>query len=457
MLKGPGTKEWSVARRTNTEWFQSPIQKPALQFSDDEDNLPIFAQEKKLTNTPGANEYIACGHDMFWDIYKDMPPRNRRHYEIMLQNLPTHLHVDFEFYLGPNPEADPSKVISEFNDRVLKLLIELGYANGRGDVIIIDMSSNKSTKCSHHLLYKIRNGKSMFKNNYHCGAFVRRLAARAAIDKTLYFRPEKAEKDGEKTSFVADMGIYTMHRVFRILGSSKFTGPIRPLELPGGELTKEALFDTLAQKSSEDTDVDIMICLEEDGCEPVSGGNRGTRRSTPSGFSTKVLPVRSVPQDDTFSAEAPPSLCARDIAEAVRRIWDPIERFNFKWYNSRMKVVRISSTSRRCRAKEIYTDKKELYHSKNHIYCDVNLRSKTFYQVCYSEKDTEHHPCRFEDEEGHYVPIPSEDIPLPGNIGEKIDKFLEGEKETAEYKKEFVENLVESMAYLAFIPEEERV
>jgi hypothetical protein len=452
MLKGPGTKEWSVKRRTNGEWIVVPIQKPAIQFSEEEGNLPIFAQEKKFSTTPGANEYIACGYDMFWGHYEKMTARNRRHYEIMLMNLPTHLHVDFEFYHEPNPEAESSKVLADFNDRVLRLLLDLGYVKDSKEVRIIDLSSNKPSKCSHHLLYKIRDGTAMFKNNFHCGAFMRRLAARAAIDKALYFRPEKASKDAEKTAFVADMAIYTMHRVFRVLGSSKFSGPVRPLELSDGAFSKKVFFDTLAQKTPEDRNVEILICLEENGCEPVSGGNRGVRTS---GISTNILPMRTVPSDAVFDTRAPP--CARAIVEAVRKIWDPEQRFDFKWYNPRTRTMRISSTSRRCRAKEKYTDGKELYHSQNHIYCDVNLRSKTFYQACYSEKNSEYHPCRCETEEGHFITIPSEDIPLPRILHDDIEKFLEGDKEKGELKKEFVKDYIGYIgSYGMKIPEGEK-
>ena len=158
----------------------------------------------------------------------------RNFYETILIDVPCHLHIDAEFSLLTNEKTEQGswyeeKMIQIINDIALELEL-VDNVNKQLEWIILDASNAK--KFSRHYIVKMTSGKA-FRNNYHCGAFMRRVEKRiletygqdmstnpfylwSEKETEFIYHPSKMNK----TCFF-DMTIYNQRRQFRTVGSVK--------------------------------------------------------------------------------------------------------------------------------------------------------------------------------------------------------------------------------------------
>lgn len=464
---------WNQNRMDMKCWKDFPLQAPTLDYSLKNNTLPVFASDKTNGKRVGAKEYVTSGYKMFWLRYSSMMKEYRRFYEIMLPDVPSHMHIDLEFYYKSNPELtheSGTELTCDFIYHCVIHMQELSYIKDPSEVRIVTLDSSNDYKCSKHFIFKIRDGESMFKNNYHCGAFMRTLAKKIVEkegnpkDNRFFLRGEKAEdleSNSEKTEFIADLAIYTIHRCFRILGSSKLKGGYRPLVLSGGdygeinardkwELKESDFYDSLVQLGAGT--VEILTCLESDGSEPISTSQK---RLNHPGFSVSVLPKMSnfVPKTHqiTVGNEPPPPFTG-GIARAIEEEWMD-GMVTFYSFNSKYKTMRFSSSSLRCRVKEKFTQGRIAEHSSNHIYFCVNLRTKTFCQACFSD----HASCRIENEDGELEVITTKDYNLPLPLHKEIDDFFTGLEDNVDSRISFAKDFISCMDYCSRIPNELRI
>ena len=272
-----------------------PRQSDALDFSMQHGVLPVFAIDNPKSKTESAKMYIAASYEAFWEHYIYTQPRERWFYEVMIQDVPCHLHVDAEITLGeknPSMNSDAVATIdSDFRKYCLDMFVRMGYCQNKDQVDVRVLDASNDRKSSKHFIFVMKDG-SRFQNNYHCGAFMRRLRnyiqEREEIDakKNRFFfwtyRKRKEEESDllKALVFYGDMGIYTMHRVYRLVGSSKGGKPMRPFYPEGCDkskwvVSKEELFHYYVQGPFPDNQyaTGILKCMNPDNSEPHSASD----------------------------------------------------------------------------------------------------------------------------------------------------------------------------------------
>jgi hypothetical protein len=294
---------------------------------DKEYNLSLSLEEKKKLR--GKKKFIVASYTAFANHLLKSQELKRNFYETILSDLPCNLHIDAEFHLGANKDyilKSFASFITTSNDNnnnndnkdgiekeikwiedqvfsiIKEMMIEKKYIiDGEKDLEILILESSDSKKFSRHYILKMKNHKTnqvvAFKNNLHCGAFMRQLES-CIIKKfgqdlkqnpfyfwkegeeKFEFNPSKINKD-----FFCDLTIYNSNRQYRTLGSIKYGEQDyenRSLKYfvygkdindnnNNFELSKENLFKTLVEKI--DLPVQLVQCMELEGIEPTSKGN----------------------------------------------------------------------------------------------------------------------------------------------------------------------------------------
>lgn len=276
---------------------KAPLHK-AIEESNKYGRLPIFSLDIAMKNTnTGAKSFVTTSYQSFWKNYVSTCPKERCFYEIILHEQPCHLYVDLDMDRNMNPNINVKMEVwmqNEFIKECKECLINFNLANKSEDIRIITLDSTKESKFSKHFIFKI-NG-ICFTNNYHCGAFIRRVRNKLLLrygndlDKNPFFiwKTEKDRKNKGKFinvhDFYADLAVYTKRRNWRLYASTKRAGEYRPLLLENQVKTvvemsidKETFMDCLVQRISDDTS--IFDCLEEDGSKPYSTNDKNFQRT----------------------------------------------------------------------------------------------------------------------------------------------------------------------------------
>jgi hypothetical protein len=487
-----------------------PVQKRALDHSKAKGTLPVFARDKPNAANVGAKSYLSGSYDM---MFMNMLNANSRglpclEYEVMLEDVPSHLHVDAEMYYGSNPGltlGGGNEICARFVDSVAKFLTRYERADGRAcadspeDVTVTITNGCTDTKWSAHLTFWIKGGTAMFANNYHCGEVMRAFldeCTRSRDRDFLFFFPEKNIR-GEKTEFFADMAIYTKNRCLRPPYCSKMKPgkppwPFVPMRVncpansvdalisereveetralyvkPPILMDKESFLHALAQRCPKPKIETVLRCRRPDGSEPAS---RGLHR-TPA-FAPVVIPRASaavyggpVVERDRESGDQRITNDAglefwKDAAAHISTEWkDNAQTLSFGWYDPRWKIVRIASNGRICRVKERslqgaaeFTDKERMTH-KNSIWFELLLRPKKWIQGCWSRND----PCMTKNElTGASYNKVSDEHPLPEILHARIDEFLDRAGTDKEAADALVDGFFESLKFCQAIPLDEK-
>lgn len=229
----------------------------AISFSRFNGNLSVWSIDKFSgeNSNAGAKYFVVASYDTFWEHYKDLyrPKYGSKSfapddlwksgnssqssmeilpfaYEVILEGVPLHLYLDIEASLVTNPNIDADDIV----DKLLKELklfmsqMRLGIDEAiimNPDLVIFDSSTKK--KFSKHIIFKLN--KTLFGNNYICGALLRNFHIHLIkrfgkpSENLFYVDPPGNSKSNVKVC-ILDYAVYTKNRDFRLIGSCKRKG-----------------------------------------------------------------------------------------------------------------------------------------------------------------------------------------------------------------------------------------
>lgn len=286
-------------RNSHPELIKTFLIRDAVSKSVEKGRLPIYACDKKRTKRTrmGAKEFYAGSYDKFYQLYDRLPTSERCFYETILSEFPCHLYVDVEGDKDLNADVDFPVLCDKIFDE-LKMFIVYFFKEAlqdkdaifcKEDIKMIELDSSTETKFSRHYIIKIKNGEYMFANNFHCGALMRRFQKHiiqkygGPTTKTNpFFHFHSTEKSEEDIMvFMIDMGVYTLRRQFRLVGSAKRKGKKRrELWVTGKpkKLSKELFLECLVQYISpvllSSTTLKTIRITEPNGRSPISSSLR---------------------------------------------------------------------------------------------------------------------------------------------------------------------------------------
>ncbi len=387
--------------------------------------LPIFAldnepylDKKSEKMIKGPKRYAVTSYQSFWQHLVKTPKLDRNFYETILVDTPCHLHIDAEFNYEKNSKAESGQW---YEDQMVQIVTEIMKELGLSEKLewtILDASNSK--KFSRHYIVKMSEGKA-FKNNYHCGAFMRRVekVVLERFGKDMATNPFYlwSEKETEfiyhpdkmnKTSFF-DMTIYNRRRQFRTVGSVKGGEKDyenRALRKFGTSLdwkNPEMVLSALIQRVP--AGYKIVSCLEWTGSEPISVGNSrqdrairmgasalipfsssmsSTTTTTTTSYSNISFSSQFLRDPDASQEEQEVQSSSKISFEKVRQsIEDEVGRqfsyalpLNNRGYNPKTHLLCLDSRSKQC----VIAGRE---HSNNRIYFVASLDRLVFYQKCF--------------------------------------------------------------------------
>lgn len=388
--------------------------------------VPIFAQDKTKKEcldymkfngivpsdttgiTGGKKKFTTSSYQYFQKMYLNMKRGTRLFYETILPDIPCHLYLDVEMYYSTNGNVDTKKILNTFENEILNLLFKLELIEGQDDFEFITLDSSSSKKLSKHYIIKLKG--RCFRNNYHCGAFMRRfhnymIEKYGMIKDNPFFFWDDKETQFQYNPvkhnkvFLGDMGVYTSARQFRLYGSSKELAPDRILLLEGQEendVIPERFIDTLIQRVLPGTK--IIDCLEDGShmneTQPQSTSDRrffmcNSRYGTTQGGSKKQknldFPLQTLkgesPRLDFSSTDIVrsefPLVCSTIMDFIQTKLKDGnVEKCDL--FFPKTKILCLSTRSHYCLIRGDY-------HKSNHIYFIVNFYKKIYYQKCHDD------------------------------------------------------------------------
>ena len=189
-----------------------------------ETKLPIFAKD---TNNRGAKKFFCSGYERFVSIYESMiakkvPPNV---YEVLVFDKPSKLYFDFD---APDMQLEPftDLVLAFIKHCVIQLNKIFSTDSFHSDNVMILNSSNDQKRSSHVIF------QYFFKSIQNIKLLIEQLVMTFPI---------------ESIKEILDLKVYTRHRCFRLLYSSKFEKPT--ILTYGNDLSfnEYNLFDSLIQ------------------------------------------------------------------------------------------------------------------------------------------------------------------------------------------------------------------
>ncbi len=431
--------------------------------------MPIFAED--LPPRPGyvgPKRFLITSYDTLFDYYKnELTKEQRYHYEVIDKKKPCNLYVDMEFEYEHNPSFDKTKAEQlelEFRVFLIHGLLQEHAARKEEDIDIFVSDASNDKKFSRHYVVHIKNRS--FVNNFHCGAFMRRLCNRAIREhgpehKNRFFvRTAKTDlKTKEEIivyGFLADLAVYTKYRMFRLLWSSKRKLPFefRPLLPLSQTLTtividKRTFMSSLIQHVYPD---DALIEMKEpDGSDPKSTNDnhrfrtdkqlsdcldktlahlelRASVASSPSirydallgrNVQSVDLSARKIREEDV--KDFLPHVC-----DCIRAEWgDTNINFKLSTYSSEYSKITLLSNSYLCRLKGAA-------HKSNHVSFDIFLATHTFSQFCFNQD----FPCQHKYDRKEKMDL------LPEEIRNRLMKERKGYKITDKKTTEAMDNFL---------------
>lgn len=371
--------------------------KDAVVVSDKSGNLPIFSLDKANPKTPGAKCFYTASYDLFWQYYSGLNPNERCFYETLLPNQLCHLYGDIEGLKGKNKTVDFEDLYSNLMKELesfLKSHLKLQKETG---IRIVDLDSTTAKKFSKHCIFKIDG--CYFRNNYHCGAFMRRFQkyilekyGHPAGGRNPFFIWSDKEtdfKDHSNKVFFVDLGVYTLRRQFRLIGSSKRSVPRRPLYLGDKRtLTKPDFFDCLIQYVPTDTSIikTVFHITEPDGSSPTSCSLRT--------FNDQGLPIsiaiNQMPRQQIAKTKQEITVCCGSknslpwqTQQVLKEYFKNVYGYTIESYTVNGSKIKFETYDTRCLNKKKMTG--VTHHKSNHVYFVVFADTKQHFQGCYDD------------------------------------------------------------------------
>ena len=171
------------------------LQKEAFDYADnenakvssEEEIMRVFAFEEQLNNNTttsnntdlknnntGKRRYLLCTYDAFWEIYKDIPEKNRHFYEVIREKDFCNIYFDLEFFYKQNEEKNWQKMVfwlKQFITFALEEYFGIKFHTKKDFKFIELISLNSIEKFSMHLIIRFP-AFYCFVNNNECGKFI---------------------------------------------------------------------------------------------------------------------------------------------------------------------------------------------------------------------------------------------------------------------------------------------
>jgi len=205
------------------EYETYPLLKEAIECSYNNNHLPIFSKDKRGGRGKGSKTFLVMGYKTFWNMYIHTAPEHRTFYETILENFPCHLYIDLEYDKKNNIYANINNIHKTLKEYIRKYFYER-YQIRVEKIKFHVLDSSTDQKISRHYVIKLEenNGNYFcFKNNYHCGAFMRNFILFLEKNRDISNTFQVYNKDGITKNYCIDMAVYTKNRQFRIYGSTK--------------------------------------------------------------------------------------------------------------------------------------------------------------------------------------------------------------------------------------------
>jgi hypothetical protein len=452
-----GVKEFPFQRRKGN--YMSIVGN-SVAYSVRNGNMPMFALDKPTAKDAATKKYFVASYQDFFHHYVSYKKEDRSFYETVIPGLPCHLYIDLEFSREANPTVEEKKekeIEDEFKRECFELFEE-EFGIKKENIRLIALQSGNKSKFSKHYIFKAKD--RMFKNNYHAGAFVRKLRNKILLkygsnmlENKFFFKSKKAHVTKKfDVAFIADLGVYTMNRQWRVYGSTKAT-EYRPLFLENETLSsldngidKDKLFDSFVQRITVEEvkkkidgrpALQMLECFDKDMEEPVSSSDRYSylpdgvpsdpfakeknnkeREETIFSF---VKRSKKVKDDSSFNQFMPSDildpLAAIEIANAVSKSCEGKREagiLTLRYYSKRFNTVKFDSSSRECAIRGAV-------HKSNHVWFRVNLEKFTFVQGC---RDNDCNQKETSDME-----VTSSEYPLHESARSVVDRLVDKKKE----------------------------
>lgn len=391
------------------------------------DNEPYLDEEKNEIKR-GQKRFIVASYQSFWQHLVKTAKLERNYYETILVDTPCHLHIDAEYNYATNSKAERSDWFEErMREVVNQQFVDLGYVSDvQQDLEWIILEASNQKKFSRHYIVKMK--QQAFRNNFHCGAFMRR------VEKTIlerfgkdmgtnpFYLWRENEKDfiyhADKMNKVCffDMTIYNVRRQFRTVGSVKVgekdyeNRALRQLGTILDWKQPEMVLGAMIQRVSSKTK--IVSCMEWTGEEPTSRGNSRQDQALRMGLTPKeafsmLAPSLSLSSlflvQESFSAvfqKDPDSVTTPEksaikfsqVREAIEQDignqYDYAMPLSNRGYNAKTRLICLDSRSKNC----LIAGRE---HSNNRIYFVASLDRLHFYQKCFHCAGSSSHPVPF--------------------------------------------------------------
>lgn len=411
-----------LQRRSNAR-INNPILKKfflikdAVETSKNNDNVPIFSCDKADGKVKGSKVFYAAGYEEFWNFYSGLAPTDRCFYETLLPDLACHLYVDVEASKVTNEGVDFDQLISDLLDHLKNFMVKM-LKILLSELRVIELDSSTDTKVSKHYIIKVGSNDCYFMNNFHCGAFMRRFQKHVISEFGLHAtnkffvwgEKEELFEDPKNKIFFVDLGVYTLRRQFRLLGSSKLSSKRRYLTLKGcdptTDLKKSDFFDCLIQYVPLNVIFKRVYKVKEIGGEEPYSRSLKTFDAEGNPISIAVNNQCNIPvkhpvldvgrmsldqlqdyievQSKKESKHPDKLMLSVELQRAIQQYFMKKYEYNIKSYTVVGDKLRLETNNKRCFIKESITGNGE--HSNNHVYLLIYIETLFVFQGCYADK-----------------------------------------------------------------------
>ena len=209
------SSQWSLSTAIEHRGFKKFFRQDDATAYVREHGSMMFSSDVKPND--GLKSFGCSGYKEFFRHYSRMPASQRCLYEIVLEHVPCCLHIDCdldETFNRDSPFTGEQRL--EAGMRIIRRMLKSLFGIEQFVEIVCD--SSNADKFSRHIKIAFLDG-SMMADNYHCGAFMRRVELEMYAEHNGYLNsPHYAWSNEDRTNPkrglkpVIDLSIYTKNR-----------------------------------------------------------------------------------------------------------------------------------------------------------------------------------------------------------------------------------------------------
>lgn len=303
-------------------------------------------------NADGAKRFIVSPLSPFLHNYLKMDPKERMYNEMIPDDVPIKLYMDFEFKRKENPDLHEVELLNKIITQVQNIL-HLPH-----HLIPFQMDSSNDVKVSKHLIFPI-----VFRCKQHVKGFMNVLVDQLKSPTTV-----------EGNICGLDLAVYDFQRVFRMLGSHKWAEPERKFIVPARLLDMNTLCDSLISV--------YKGCPEDNGSLPLTSVTKIEQEFSPTSSTKKK-------RKTTTSKQKTTTIKKERIEEPLTKEQETIKAGLTQWINKK-----YPSENRKIYSKMfgnklsltlnpgIYCPHAKRIHSSNSTWLNIDLETRSFHFKC---------------------------------------------------------------------------